>query len=76
MYNNCNNIHYYVIYVSVDTEIMLSDIVALYNVVESIHKIEIMRHSDLNKRDLRESYFGSYVSDPMYHPMKMVIARL
>jgi hypothetical protein len=31
------------------TEIMLSDIVALYNVVESIHKIEIVRHSDLNK---------------------------
>ena len=49
MYNNCNNIHYYVIFVSVDTEIMLSDIVALYNVVESIHKIEIVRHSNLNK---------------------------
>ena len=76
MYNNCNNIHYYVIYVSVDTEIMLSYIVALYNVVESIHNIEIMRHSDLNKIDLSNSYFGSYVSDPMYHPMKMAIARL
>ena len=76
MYNNCNNIHYYVIFVSVDTEIMLSYIVALYNVVESIHNIEIMRHSDLNKIDLRNSYFGSHVSDPMYHPMKMEIMRL
>ena len=76
MYNNCNTIHYYAIFVSVDTEIMLSDFVALYNVVESIHKIEIMRHSDLNKRDLRKSNFGSHVSDSMYHPMKMAIARL
>jgi hypothetical protein len=49
MHNNCNNIHYYVIFVSVNTEIMLSDIVALYNVVESIHNIEIVRHYNLNK---------------------------
>ena len=27
-------------------------------------------------RDLRKSHYGSHASDPMYHPMKMAIARL